>query len=116
MKRNPDRVTESQIGEAVLRILSNLPNGEATITYLKQELPQVVKLSAADRKKSTSRTGEELWHQQVGNLVSHRHKTQGNIIYEGLVTYSRNRLKITSAGFLHLKGKGFDPNHVYSQA
>jgi hypothetical protein len=45
-----------------------------------------------------------MWEQQVRNLVSHR-GTEGNIIAEGLATYTRGSIIITEAGLLHLKHK-----------
>lgn len=61
-------------------------------------------LSDEDRKQSPTRQNEEVWEQQVRNLVSHR-TTEGNIICEGLAEYQPDRLTITEAGRLHVEHK-----------
>jgi len=91
------RTTEGQIGRAVLRILNDQPNGEASVPRLKRELPNYINLTTEDRAASQTRNGEEIWEQQVRNLVSHR-GTEGNIIADGLATYRPRWLKITDAG------------------
>jgi hypothetical protein len=91
------RTTEAQIGKAVLQILKAQPTGEASILTLKRELPKYLNLTADDRAPSPTRKGEEVWEQQVRNLVSHR-GTAGNIVAEGYATYRPRWLKITAAG------------------
>lgn len=96
------KITEAEIGEAVLRILADSPGGSANMATLKKRIPDFVVLSEEDRKPSDTRNGEEMWEQQVRNLVSHR-KVEGNIIAEGLATYEPDRLTITDAGRLYVK-------------
>lgn len=91
------RTTEARIGDAVLRILATQPNGEASIAKLKRELPTQIPLSAEDHAPSPTRNNEEVWEQQVRNLVSHRTAT-GNIVAEGYATYRPRWLKITDIG------------------
>lgn len=91
------RITEAHVGKAVLEILVEEPTGSATIARLKKELPKHLTLSDADRADSPTRNGEEVWEQQVRNLVSHR-KTPGNIVAEGYAVYTPRRLTITDAG------------------
>lgn len=91
------RTTEAEIGKAVLRILKDQPSGEASIPRLKRELPKYIKLTQDDCAASPTRNGEEVWEQQVRNLVSHR-RTAGNIIAEGYATYRPRWLKITDLG------------------
>ena len=92
------RVTEKRVGMAVLSILAERPNGEATVEILKAELPKHITLSAEDQEGSQTRTNEEMWEQQVRNLKSHN-KTQGNIFHDGMVeVVSRGTWRITSAG------------------
>jgi hypothetical protein len=97
------RVTEAEIGEAVLAICSNTPTGECPIADLVAELPNYVTLSAEDRIQSTTRPNEEMWEQQVRNLISHR-TAAGNIICEGYAEYTGNAIRITDAGRRHLRG------------
>jgi hypothetical protein len=68
----------------------------------KKELPDYLNLSDEDRAPSETRRNEELWEQQVRNLISHR-VAEGNIVAEGLAEYKPGCLRITEAGRLHLK-------------
>jgi hypothetical protein len=96
------RVTEAEIGEAVLAICAATATGECSIGDLKQEIPDHIDLSAEDRASSTTRPNEEMWEQQVRNLISHR-TTAGNIICEGLAVYTGNAIPITDEGRRHLR-------------
>ncbi len=92
------RTTEVEISEAVLRILSGRPSGEATIAYIKKKIPSVINLTAGDCEQSVTRPNEELWEQLVRNIVSHK-GSEGNYIAEGYLTApSRGKLRITNAG------------------
>jgi len=82
---------------AALRVMAAQPGGTATIPRIKKELPTYLALSEEDRAPSQTRHGEEMWEQQVRNLVSHR-ATEGNIVAEGYATYQPRRLTITDAG------------------
>jgi Mrr N-terminal domain len=96
------RTSEAEISKAVLRILSDSTNGEATTRQLISKIPNVVVLTAGDRQQSDTRENEELWEQIVRNIVSHK-TTQGNVIAEGFVNRpSRGKLRITDAGRRHL--------------
>jgi hypothetical protein len=96
------RVTEHQVSEAVLRILAANQNGRFTIARLKELLPEFLPLSAADRAPSLTRETEEVWEQQVRNIVSHRH-LPGNIVFEGYATYEPRSLSITATGCAHVR-------------
>lgn len=99
------RTTEAEIAEAVLRILAEMPNGEASTPQLRKRIEKYVKLSEGDQKDSDTRKNEELWEQIVRNIVSHK-AVRGNIIAEGFANSpSRGRLRITDAGRLHVKNK-----------
>jgi hypothetical protein len=76
------RVTEAEVAEAVIKVLSERTSGRATIKELIKDLPNYLKLSAEDRAPSPTRAGEELWEQQVRNITSHK-ASPGNAIYEG---------------------------------
>jgi hypothetical protein len=96
------RVTESEIGEAVLAICANTATGECSIADLKAEIPNYIDLSAEDRVQSTTRPNEEMWEQQVRNLISHR-TTPGNIICDGYAEYTGNAIRITNSGRQHIR-------------
>lgn len=98
------KITEQQIGEAVLKILATSEGGTATIAGLKESIPSHINLSEEDRKQSDTRPAEEMWEQQVRNLISHR-TTEGNIVAEGLATYTPGSLTITEAGRQHVAHK-----------
>lgn len=92
------RITETEVGDAVLHILASSPNGQATVTKLKIELPNHLRLSAEDQVGSETRVHEEIWEQQVRNLKSHD-KTSGNIFHEGYVrVVTRGVWQITDIG------------------
>ena len=99
------RTGETEIAEAVLRILADRSNGEATIGQLKNGIQEYINLTEGDRQQSDTRPNEELWEQLVRNIVSHKN-AEGNIVAEGLANRpSRGRLRITEAGRLHVKNK-----------
>jgi len=96
------KTTESEISEAVLRILRDIPGGEASQAEIRRVLPQYLKLSAADREQSDTRENEEVWGQQVRNIVCHK-SAAGNYICEGyLETPKCGYLKITKSGSLRI--------------
>ena len=97
MPSGSNRVTERQVGEAVLKVLADSATGEALIYELKWRLPEYLPLSDADREPSPTRRNEAAWGQQVRALVSHR-DIQGNVICEGYADYRPRHLKITEAG------------------
>jgi hypothetical protein len=90
------RITEAQIAEIVVTILSERPNGEATIAELVAEIPNWVALSKEDLAPSPTRNGEAIWEQQVRNITSHK-ASPGNAIHDG-------NLEAVPAG-LRLPGK-----------
>lgn len=98
------RVTEDEIGTAILRALSDQPNNEASLDELSEKLPHYVDLSEEDREASRTRESEELWEQHLRNIVNHR-ETSGNIINDGLVEWSPNRMMLTPAGRAYLDAR-----------
>jgi hypothetical protein len=76
------RITEAEISEVVVEILSDAATGEATIAELIAEIPNWIKLSADDLQPSPTRPGEAIWEQQVRNITSH-HASPGNAIHDG---------------------------------
>ena len=76
------RTPESEMAIVALRIAASRPGGEATTTRLKEEIPDYIELTPGDLKQSATRPNEKMYHQIVGNIVSHQ-ESEGNIIYEG---------------------------------
>jgi hypothetical protein len=79
---NMSRVTEDQVSRAVEDILMGRISGRATIQELVAEIPNHLKLSVEDQKRSETRRNEAIWEQQVRNITSHK-ASPGNAIYEG---------------------------------
>ncbi len=97
MPSGSNRVTERQVGEAVLKTLAEADTGEILIHALKWRLPQYLRLSDADRLASPTRRNEPRWGQQVRDLINHR-DVAGNVICDGYADYRPRHLKITEAG------------------
>jgi hypothetical protein len=88
------RITEAEIADVVEVILSERPNGEATIAELVEEIPRRLQLSAEDLVPSLTRPGEALWEQQVRNITSHK-GSPGNAIYDGRLVAVAGGLRLT---------------------
>lgn len=76
------RVTEAEVAEAAIKVLTDRATGRATIKELIEEIPNSLTLSTEDLAPSPTRPGEALWEQQVRNITSHK-ASPGNAIYEG---------------------------------
>lgn len=105
-KRKDDRTSEPEIAIAALRIAADAPDGEATTSELKKFIPDYINLALGDLSQSSTRANELVFHQIVGNIVSHRNSS-GNIICEGYAEYTGSGIKITQAGRAHLKRMGY---------
>lgn len=68
------RINEAEMASAVKSILSHRPSKSATFAELRDMIPERIRLTRADRTKSPSRPGEEMWEQILRNLVSHKHE------------------------------------------
>jgi len=87
------RVSENEVAQAVVAYLKGQPGRTATIYQIKKALPNFLTLSNDDRELSGTRPNEEMWEQQVRNIVSHRN-SPGNAVYEGDLVYSPRRLSL----------------------
>lgn len=90
------RSRELQIALAVEDFLRR-SGGSATISQIRRALPQHVALTPQDRALSTTRPGEELWEQQVRNIVCHR-DCDGNLVKDGRIRWSPGRLSLPGYG------------------
>lgn len=72
---------ESDIAKGVVQIAQA---NKKLCTYKRayKEIPNHVKLSAANTAPSVTRPGEPMWHQIVRNIKSHD-TTPGNFIHDG---------------------------------
>jgi hypothetical protein len=106
MARKPSRLTEAEVGLATLQILASSPEGVASIEEIRRRLPRFLDLTPGDATESQTRANEELWEQQVRNLISHRN-SRSNIIGAGFALNLFGGLQITDAGRAHLREQGF---------
>lgn len=90
-----ERCPESAVAAAVERYLHDV-GGSATIRQIRRALPRYLSLSLADRVKSVTRLGEEVWEQQVRNIVCHRN-TVGNAVNAGRFIYTSRRLTLSDS-------------------
>lgn len=67
--------------------------GKATIGQIRKNLPFYIKLTEDDRRPSATRPGEEVWEQQVRNIVCHR-ESFGNAVNSGKLLYTPRRLAL----------------------
>lgn len=102
MRSRPDRSSEHDIAFAVMKYLVTLPKGSATTASVKRHVPDFIRLTQADKEPSSTRPNEQLWHQVVGNIVSHRDESPDNFINRGLLKYEGRRLMLTDAGRAYL--------------
>ena len=86
------RISEGEVAIATERYLRDA-GGSATIGQIRRALPHYIELGANDREQSSTRPGEELWEQQVRNLVCHR-DVEGNPIKAGRLRYTPRRLTL----------------------
>ena len=83
-------INEEEMAKLVMIIAAGDPNGIATFDALRQQVPTMVKLDAADIAPSMPRNPEPMWHQIFRNIKSHS-TTPGNAIYDGRLTHVPDR-------------------------
>ena len=76
---------ENDIARGVVQI-ANANGGLCTYKRAYREIPNHVRLSAANLAPSVTRPGEPRWHQLVRNIRSH-YQTPGNFIHDGHLTH-----------------------------
>jgi hypothetical protein len=72
---------ETDIAKGVVQI-AKANGGLCTYKRAYKEIPNHIKLSAANLAPSQKRPGEPMWHQLVRNIQSH-HAMPGNFIHDG---------------------------------
>jgi hypothetical protein len=106
MTQKPHRLTEAEVGLATLKILAGSPEGVASLEEIRRKLPRYLDFTSGDVTESQTRANEEMWEQQVRNLVSHR-DSKTNIIGAGLALNLFGGLQITDLGRAFLHDRGF---------
>lgn len=109
-KGEADHTSESEIAIGALQIMRE-SGGEASVAKIEENIPNYVQLTAADKARSQTGSGEPLYALIVRSIVSHRACT-GSIIFEGYATYDedRNVLAITNAGRAYLENRDYEEN------
>lgn len=95
-----NRINETSVARAVNAYLEDA-GGTATISQIRKALPSFLPLSPADRAPSLTRPGEQMWEQQVRNIVCHR-DCVGNPVNSGKFRYSPRRLSLKNSPQLDL--------------
>lgn len=80
------RSSEEDIAQAVIKYLDTLSTKQAYIRDIISNVPNYIALTSDDKQPSPTRVGEELWEQQVRNIVSHAN-SPGNAIYDGRLSH-----------------------------
>ena len=88
------KLRETEIANAVEHYLYDA-GGKASIAQIRRNLPFYITLTDADRVPSTTRPREEMWEQQVRNIVCHR-DTAGNAVNVGKLKYTPRHLSLAS--------------------
>ena len=86
MSHKTNRVTENDVAFAIIQIAKTALNGIVSFARCKKEIPDLLKLSSADRTVSKTRPNEEMWEQQIRNIKSH-YAEPGNYICEGYLKH-----------------------------
>jgi uncharacterized protein YjbI with pentapeptide repeats len=101
-----NRTSEPEMRIGALRIAANKPNGHATTIQLKDEMPKYIDLTVEDMALSKTRPNEAMYHQIIGNIISHQ-GSRTNIFAKGLAIYTGDGIQITDAGREFLRRRGF---------
>jgi hypothetical protein len=98
MSSKPNRVTERDVGIAVLKILANCLDGQSTVKHLREQTPDTIYLTDDDKEVSLTRDNEELWEQQVRNLKCHAGNNGNAFSLNYIETVTRGVWRITQKG------------------
>lgn len=105
-RRPEDRLREKEARLLALKIAAECKNYEASTTYIKNRIPEIVPLTSKDLEQSKSRPREKLWQQIVGNVISHS-SSSASIFSKGYAVRTSDGIKITNSGVDYLKRVGF---------
>ncbi len=105
-RRREDRLRESEARLLALKIAAECKNFEASTSYIKKRIPEIVPLTDKDLEQSKSRPREKLWQQIVGNVISHS-GTSRSIFARGYAMRTNDGIRVTKSGVDYLKSVGF---------
>lgn len=103
----PHRSSEVDIAIAAMKYLYTCPKYTAITSDVKKYVPNYINLTTSDKEPSESRENEEKWEQIVGNIVSHRHDSEGNFINQGYINYNSGKWTLTTSGVNYLKKRSY---------
>jgi hypothetical protein len=106
MSKVRDRLREPEARILALRIAASRPRREAETSYIKDRVPDYITLTALDLEPSKTRSGEPVWRQIVGNVVSHE-ATSTSIFTAGHAEIIPDGIRVTDAGVAYLATLGF---------
>lgn len=86
---------EIELSKAVGNYLFDA-GGKASIAQIRRNLPFYITLTEIDRVPSRTRPGEEMWEQQVRNIVCHR-DIIGNAVNAGKLRYTPRHLSLANS-------------------
>jgi len=88
---------------AVCEYLFETPGNLASVPEIVAHLHGRYDFTEADRERSRSRPNEQVWQQQVRNIIGHR-TSAGNFVREGYLQHQPGYLALTPAGAALLGG------------
>jgi hypothetical protein len=101
------KLREAEIANAVENYLFDV-GGKASIAQIRRNLPFYITLTDADRIPSATRPREQMWEQQVRNIVCHR-DIVGNAINSGKLNYTPRHLSLANGPQGQLRLYGLKP-------
>ncbi len=100
------RLLEPEARVLTLKIAAQCEGHEATMSFIKSQVPKYIELSPMDLEPSPSRAGERKWQQIVGNVVSHE-KNVTSIFARKLAVRHGEFIRVTKRGLDYLNNVGF---------
>ena len=102
------KLREPEARLLALQIAAKSPGHEAATKVIKERVPDYREFSPADLKPSTTRRGECMWQQIIGNVVSHS-ESRTSIFKRGFAERTRNGIRVTEKVIDMLKARGRYP-------
>lgn len=108
MTTDRDRLREPEARILALRIAAGCTGREAPTSFIKDQVPKYIELTAIDLEPSPTRGNEQKWQQVVGNIVSHEDRST-SIFTNGYAVRveSIDGIRVTDKGMEYLKTLGF---------
>ncbi len=105
-RQKEDRLRESEARILALKIAAECYGNAASTEYIKKRVPELIPLTPTDLQQSASRPRERLWHQIVGNVISHKPGNR-SLFTQGYAERTADGLRVTKYGMSYLRSIGF---------